>query len=59
MVAGEGNQGVVLSRLEPAFARGVNSIQLMKDGGRWWVVTIFWDAEREGNPVPADLIGKR
>lgn len=44
---------------EPAFARGVNSIQLMKDGGRWWVVTIFWDAEREGNPVPADLIGKR
>jgi hypothetical protein len=44
---------------EPAFARGVNSIQLMKDGGRWWVVTIFWDAEREGNPVPADLIGKQ
>jgi hypothetical protein len=44
---------------EPAFARGVNSIQLMKDGGRWWVVTIFWDAEREGNPVPADLIGKK
>jgi hypothetical protein len=44
---------------EPAFARGVNSIQLMQDGGRWWVVTIFWDAEREGNPVPADLIGKQ
>ncbi|HEX6057813.1 MAG TPA: hypothetical protein VFZ11_02255 [Gemmatimonadaceae bacterium] len=43
---------------EPAFQRGVNSIQLMKDGGRWWVVTIFWDAEREGNPVPEDLIGK-
>lgn len=43
---------------DPAFARGVNSIQLMKDGGRWWVVTIFWDAEREGNPVPADLVGK-
>ena len=44
---------------EPAFARGVNSIQLMKDGGRWWVVTIFWDAEREGNEVPADLIGRK
>lgn len=44
---------------EPAFARGVNSIQLMKDGGRWWVVTIFWDSEREGNPVPEGLIGKR
>jgi hypothetical protein len=42
---------------EAPFARGVNSIQLLRDGGRWWVVTIFWDAEREGNPVPADLIG--
>ena len=42
---------------EPAFARGVNSVQLMKDGGRWWVVSIFWDAEREGNPVPEDLMG--
>ena len=41
------------------FARGVNSIQLLKDGGRWWVVTIFWDSEREGNPVPADLIGRK
>jgi hypothetical protein len=40
------------------FSRGVNSIQLLKDGGRWWVVTIFWDSEREGNPVPADLIGR-
>jgi hypothetical protein len=44
---------------EAPFARGVNSIQLLKDGGRWWVVTIFWDAEREGNPVPADLIGRK
>ena len=44
---------------EAPFARGVNSIQLLKDGGRWWVVTIFWDAERPGNPVPADLIGVR
>lgn len=34
------------------FGRGVNSIQLVRDGGRWWVVTIFWDEEREDNPVP-------
>ena len=33
--------------------RGINSIQLARDGGRWWVVTIFWDAEREDNPIPA------
>lgn len=34
------------------FSRGINSIQLLKDGGRWWVVSIFWDSERAGNPIP-------
>jgi hypothetical protein len=35
------------------FARGINSIQLAQDGDRWFVVTILWDAERPGNPIPA------
>ena len=35
------------------FARGINSIQLYHDGARWWVVTVFWDSERAGNPIPA------
>jgi hypothetical protein len=34
------------------FARGINSIQLLNDGRRWWVVTIFWDAERPGTTIP-------
>jgi hypothetical protein len=34
------------------FARGINSIQLLRDGGRWWIVTIYWDSERPGNPIP-------
>jgi len=34
------------------FARGINSIQLMSDGRRWWVVTIFWEAETPQNPIP-------
>jgi len=33
-------------------ARGINSIQLMKHDGRWWIVTVMWDQEREGNPLP-------
>lgn len=38
---------------DPApFARGINSIQVMKDGQRYWIVTIFWDSERSGNPIP-------
>jgi hypothetical protein len=35
------------------FARGINSIQLMHDGTRWWIVTIFWDSERPDQPIPA------
>lgn len=42
---------------DPApFVRGVNSFQLWYDGKRWWVVTIFWEAETPGNPIPASLL---
>jgi hypothetical protein len=43
------------SRRAPAekpSARGINSIQLMKQGKEWKVVTILWDSEREGNAIP-------
>lgn len=35
-----------------AFARGINSIQLMNDGTRWWVVSIFWENESPRAPLP-------
>ncbi len=38
------------------FARGVNSFQLFFDGTRWWVVTIYWEAETPGNPIPPALL---
>lgn len=34
------------------YARGIASIQLLKDNGRWWIMNIFWDYERDGNPMP-------
>jgi len=34
------------------FQRGINSFQLMNDGTRWWIVTIFWQGEDEKNPIP-------
>ena len=34
------------------FARGINSIQLMNDGKRWWVVSVFWEAETPRTPLP-------
>ncbi|MEZ5293830.1 MAG: hypothetical protein R2745_22290 [Vicinamibacterales bacterium] len=43
---------------EAPFARGINSIQLLKDGARWWVVSIYWQAERPGTPIPAAYLPK-
>jgi hypothetical protein len=34
------------------FSRGINSFQLVRHSGRWWVVTIFWDVESDGHPIP-------
>jgi len=42
---------------DPApFARGINSFQLLYDGSRWWVVSIYWDQERPDNPIPAKYL---
>ena len=35
--------------------RGVNSIQLVLEKGRWWITSIIWDIEREENPLPEEL----
>jgi hypothetical protein len=35
------------------FQRGINSIQLIKEQGRWWVVTVLWDIERTGESLPS------
>jgi DNA-binding beta-propeller fold protein YncE len=40
------------------FARGINSIQLINDGKRWWVVSVFWDSERADNRIPARYLGR-
>jgi hypothetical protein len=34
------------------YARGIYSIQLLKDGDRWWIVNLFWDYERETARIP-------
>lgn len=43
---------------KPAKIRGINSFQLMNDGARWWVVTIFWQAEDADNPIPEKFLKK-
>ena len=34
------------------FMRGINSFQLLNDGKRWYVVTIFWQGETPDNQIP-------
>jgi hypothetical protein len=34
------------------FMRGINSIQLMNDGKRWWIVSVYWEAETQTNQLP-------
>jgi hypothetical protein len=38
------------------FARGINSIQLLKSGDRYYIVNIMWDAERPDNPIPTKYL---
>ena len=38
------------------FARGINSIQLLKKDGRWWIVTVMWDNESKDNPIPEEFL---
>jgi hypothetical protein len=38
------------------FARGINSFQILKDGDRYWVVNIFWDAESPTNTIPTQYL---
>ncbi len=37
---------------EKPFQRGINSIQLLNDGNRWWIVTVLWEHEMPGHPLP-------
>ena len=34
------------------FASGVNSIQLARGGGRWWIVSLFWEDETPQSRLP-------
>lgn len=37
---------------EKPFARGINSIQLLKDDQRWYIVNILWMGETKEFPLP-------
>lgn len=44
---------------EKPFARGINSFQLLNDGKRWWVITIYWQGETSENLIPKQYLKNR
>jgi hypothetical protein len=38
------------------FQRGINSIQLVKDAHRFWIISILWESEGPGNPIPRSFL---
>lgn len=40
------------------YIRGINSIQLLKDGPRYWIVNVYWDFERADCPLPEKYTSK-
>jgi len=34
------------------FDKGINSFQLIYDQNRWWIVSLMWQAESSGVPIP-------
>ena len=41
---------------EKPFMRGINSIQLLNDGTRWWILNIYWVQESPTNPIPKQYL---
>jgi len=37
---------------EKFYTRGINSIQLLNDQKRWWVMNIYWNKETDEFPLP-------
>jgi hypothetical protein len=38
-------------------ARGINTVQLVRRDGRWWVLSITWDEENTAGPLPSKYRG--
>jgi len=54
------SQVVFEPRTDPAaeqpLGRGVDSIQLVRTGGRWWIASIATELERPGQPIPESFV---
>jgi hypothetical protein len=47
-------EGTVEGEARPM--RGINSLQLMNDGKRWWIVSLMWEGENPNLSLPAQYL---
>lgn len=40
----------------PVGGRGINSFQLLFNGSRWWIMSVFWQQESEEYPIPIEYL---
>jgi hypothetical protein len=40
------------------FTRGINSIELLKSGDRYYIVEVLWDSETPATPIPKEYLPK-
>ena len=43
---------------DPQVTRGINSIQLMNDGKRWWISGALWQHETAETPIPSKYMSE-
>jgi hypothetical protein len=36
--------------------RGINSMQIVHDGERWWIISVMWTSEDDDTPIPARFL---
>ena len=39
--------------------RGINSFQMVRKEGRWWITSLIWDEETGAGPVPATYLPEK
>ena len=43
---------------EKPFMTGINSVQMLYDNNRWWIVNIYWQQASKKHPIPKAFLPK-
>jgi hypothetical protein len=38
------------------FMRGINSVQMLYDNNRWWIINIYWQQASQKHPIPKEYL---